>query len=91
MNISTFKRLATLTHDNTNIAMTNWSKTMGLGYWDWRSLWAYKEYVYVYGGVKYTYRVGSVRTRHTKYRVCECFYNNEEVSEYKFKKGIALL
>lgn len=89
MNISSFKKLATLTHDNTNIAMTNWSKTWGLGYW--RNLWAYKEYVYVYGGVKYTYRVGSVRTRHTKYRVSECFYNNEEVSEYKFKKGIALL
>ena len=91
MNISTFKKLATLTHDNTNIAMSNWSKTMGLGYWSWRSLWAYKEYVYTYGGVKYTYRVGSIRTRHTKYRVCECFVNNEEVSEYKFKKGIALL
>ena len=58
MNISTFKRLATLTHDNTNIAMSNWSKTMGLGCWGWRSLWAYKEYVYTYGGVKYTCLIG---------------------------------
>ena len=64
--------------------MTNWSKTWGLGYW--RNLWACKEYTYVYGNVKYTYRVGSVRTRHAKYRVSECFVNNEEVSEYKFKK-----
>lgn len=89
MNISSFKKLATLTDDNTNIAMTNWSKTWGLGYW--RNLWAYKEYTYVYGNVKYTYRVGSVRTRHTKYRVSECFVNNKQVSEYKFKKSIALL
>ena len=89
MNISSFKRLATLRYDNTNIAMTNWSKTCGLGYW--RNLWAYKEYTYVYGNVRYVYRVGSVRTRHAKYRVSEYFFNNEEVSEYKFKKGIALL
>lgn len=83
--ISLFKVMATLTCDNRESAMTEWSRTWGLSWW--RSLWAYREYTLGH----LVYRTGKVNTRHYGYQHTEFLINGNEVGKTAFIKEFAKL
>lgn len=83
--ISEFKKMATLTHDNHEIASSNWAKTWGLGYWF--DVWFYKEYSFY--GLKY--RTGQVIGRHTKHSVTKYYAGDKEISKKEFFGLIATI
>lgn len=76
--IKEFKDMATLTHDNRQIASENWAKTWGIGWW--MDLWHYREYSI--GSLKY--RTGQVIYRHTHENLAKYYLNDEEISKEKF-------
>lgn len=76
--ISEFKKMSTMTHDNSKIASANWAKSWGMTYWE--NVWYYKEYTLR----TLKCRTGQVIMRHTKYSVT-CFYVGEkEITKEKF-------
>lgn len=77
-----FKEMAVLTHDNHEIASTNWLKTWGGGYWF--NLWCYKEYTLK--GLRY--RTGQVLQYGNNRSVSKFYNGNNEVTQQEFLKLI---
>ena len=84
-NITEFKQMATLSHDNRSTASKNWSKTWGIGWWF--DLWSYKEYSI--GCLKY--RTGKVYLRHHSESVTKFYVDDKEVSKAKFFELASLI
>lgn len=76
--LSQFKAMATLTHDNREIASKNWAKTWGRTWW-W-DVWFYKEYSI--GCLKY--RTGKAHYRHYSESIVKFYINDDEISRAKF-------